>query len=175
MQMISFHGPTSIVGNAPLPNQVEYFNSMIQWAGDATTNMVFALAQTATGWALHTPYYLTGGSNTNAATGFLRNVTGNILFAGVNCGTTKIVGAYGDGVSNGSIIHSLAGAYIELRTALQDIGYRSTITKFKAYFSSFDSTSSMLISLVPNYTPYSVDGSGEVVLVFWTQKGAFLR
>lgn len=158
-----WEAPISVVGNAPFPNQAEWFNEMLQWVGDTTTNMVFALMQTATGFALHTPYYLSDGVNTMSGVGFLKNINSNILFIGANSNGYKIIGAYGDGSSNGSIIGSKSiNNFLQHMTRLIDIPYRWSVVKLKAYFSSFGSASSGLISLVPDYTAYSTDGSGNV-------------
>jgi hypothetical protein len=164
-----FEVPTSYVGPAPLPNQVEYFNSLIMWA--SSTFQVFGLMQTKDGFAPHTPYYLSDGQFTSVNVGFLKNLNGNILFAGFQSGNGfEIIGATGDGTGN-SVIQSLGtGPYIEERSAIIDVGYRVNIKKAIAMWSNFGSTSSAYISLIPNRTPYSLDSNNHPVgdVLGWT-------
>lgn len=162
-----WEAPTSVVGNAPFYNQVEWFNDMIQWAGDGTTNMVFALQQTQTGFALHTPYYLHDGNGTVPFQhiGLLKNVSSNILYAGVNRATGStygVAGAYGDGTSNGFIVGSktTAGALTHMSRLIQ-FPYRCTVRKVKAFFSQFGASSSATVSLVKGRTNYS-NNSGAI-------------
>lgn len=158
---IIWEAPITIVGGAPKPNQVEYFNGMIQWAGDNSTNMVFGLIQTNKGWTLHTPYYLSSGTGTVTQAGFLKNINSNQLYVGVN--GFKIIGLFGDGNSNGSIVASQSITKVQLRDRIRELPYKATIKKIKVIFSSFGSDSSLFISLIPNYSPYSEDGSGNPV------------
>lgn len=157
--------PTAVVGNAPKANQVEFFNGMLVWNGDSTTNMCMAIQPTATGWAFHTPYYLSDGSSTTGYSkiGFLKNISANILCAGCNNGSNYgVQGLYGDGASNNSIIGSKTiNSYAEFRTCLIELPYRSGIQKIIAYFSNFGSNSSMLLSLFPNYTAYTTGLTGD--------------
>ncbi|MDE2098571.1 MAG: hypothetical protein KGL39_15055 [Patescibacteria group bacterium] len=165
--------PTSIVGHAPLPNQVEYFNEMICWVAPMIGGVfvngalnVYGLLPTQNGYTLHTPYFLYDGTNQlGGSPGLLKNTTGNKLFVGYNGTGYRLTGLVGDGQSNGS---AYAGAfannppYTELRSVIQDNGYRGTIVGMKAYFSNFGSDSSMLISLLPNHTKYTDGGSGTI-------------
>jgi hypothetical protein len=161
----AWEAPTSIVTAAPLPNQVEYFNGAIMFAGDTTANMVFALVPTQTGYALHTPYYLSTGTSTVTKTGFLRNINSNQLYAGVTGGGFNpgggIMGLYGDGASNNNIVTSLTNGKVQFRSKTYYPGYRATIAKMKAYFWMFDGNTSMSIFILPQKTLYSEDGNGN--------------
>jgi hypothetical protein len=168
-----WEAPTAAVGGAPLPNQAELFNGMVVWNGDTTTNEVFGLMQTQQGWALHTPYYLSKGSGTLSQAGFLRNLDSNYLFAGISQSGFSVVGVPGDGTGE-SIIGAQALSYAEFRTRVIELPYKATVIKLKAYFSSFGSDSSVLISLIPNYTNYSQNMSGLPAndLLSWTISAA---
>lgn len=168
---------TSIVGNAPLPNQVEYFNNLILWPGDTTTNEIFALAPNPDGsWGLHTPYYATAGTGLNDITqcGFLKNINSNILFLGFKgaaSGTgAGITGLFGDGSSNSSLVEGLANFKMQFRSIVYYPGYKQTIAYIKAYFYQFDGDTSMYISLLPQKSLYAEDGSGNPIgdVLAWT-------
>lgn len=166
-----FEMPTSYVGNAPLPNQVEYFNDMVTWASPNQT--VFCILKTDTGYAAHTPYYVSNGTIGGLAVGFLKNIKGNSLYAGFHAsnGTTYTISATsGDGTSH-SMISSLflTTNFPEFRTRLIDIGYRNSIKKIIVYFSNFGSGSSLYLSLLPNRTAYSLSSNLPVGdLLAWT-------
>ncbi len=164
-----FELPTSYIGNAPLPNQVEYFNDAIMWA--SSVFQVIAVKQTANGYETFTPYYISDGTYSGIAVGFLNGLYNNNLFAGFQSGNGyEIIGVAGDG-NQSSIVKSLTtGGYVEFRSRLIDIGYRGTIVKLRAYFSNFSSTSSMYVSLIPNRTAYSLDGSNNPTgdMLKWT-------
>ena len=154
-----FELPTSFIGNAPLPNQVEWWHEMLTWVSPNQT--VFSIQQTQTGYACFTPYYVSNGQAGGMGVGLLKNINGNYLFAGFQAsnGTAYTIrGAKGDGTSD-SMISTLApsSTYIEFRSRLIDVGYRATIVKMRAYFSNFSSTSSLYISLLPNRTAYTLD------------------
>ena len=110
-------GPDLRRRDRPLPNQAEVFNGMVAWNGDTTTNEVFGLMQTQEGWALHTPYYLSKGSGTVTQAGFLKNLDGGYLFAGISRSGFSVTQVPGDGTGE-SIIGAQALNYAWLSCVL---------------------------------------------------------
>jgi len=136
---------TSKIGNAPLPNCVEFYKDMIVWSPQNATGGYLCSygPMSSKSRGVHIPYILTDGTNTTTEVGMVKNIEQVRLWAGVKYSSTyKLANISGSG---GYFVNGV------LRTRLYTFPHYATINKFLFYFSQLGTGASIHIALYRDY------------------------
>lgn len=152
------------IGNAPTHGSMDMFGGWLHYAGDGSQR----LNCVGPNGEYHFRTVPTvDGISTPTELGMVKNLSTNKLYVGVSIGGSYKIYQMNSG-------NGLYYMNTSFRSGLMKFGYRSTIDRFRVFFSQFGTGASVTLSFFKNYSTMSVGGADDLLneAITFTNEGA---